>query len=117
MDTVGTFGRTVADAVHGLSAIAGTDKKDGRNRSPSRAIQVDYSKYLATRSILEGAKFGLPGKKCWDLVTEDNKTIALKIFGAIRAAGGEIIPTEFPCAEDHIPPDGGWDWLVPWFKT
>ena len=113
MDTVGTFGRTVADAVHGMNAIAGSDEKDGRNHSPSRAMQIDYSKHLATRISLQGARFGLPGNKCWDLVAKDQKTIALKIFEAIRAAGGDVIRTEFSCSEDHIPPDGGWDWSVP----
>lgn len=28
MDSVGTFGRTVADAVHGLDLIAGQDERD-----------------------------------------------------------------------------------------
>ena len=111
MDTVGTFGRTVADAVHGLNAIIGADEADTATCSPFRPPDLDYSKYRVLQKDLYGAKFGLPGKKCWDLVPEDQKAIAVKVFEAIKEAGGEVVGTEFPCAEDHIP-DSGWDWSV-----
>ena len=111
MDTVGPFGRTVADAVHGLNAIMGIDERDHFTCSPSRRLAVDYSKCLTTKESLKGARFGLPNKRCWELVQEDRKTIASKIFEAIREAGGEVLTTDFPCAEERIPPDGSWDWL------
>ena len=111
MDTVGPFGRTVADAVHGLNAIVGIDDRDHFTRSTSRPLELDYSKYLTTRRSLEGARFGLPVKRCWDLVSEDRKQVVSKVFAAIREAGGEVIPTDFPCAEERIPPDDSWDWL------
>lgn len=110
MDTIGSFGRTVADAVYGFNAIVGTDERDSSTCSPSQPQTVDYSKFLTTRASLKGAKFGLPNKRCWDQVPEDRKEVASKVFQAIRHAGGEVEPTEFPCAEEHIPPDGSWDW-------
>ncbi len=110
MDSVGPFGRTVADAVHGLNMIVGMDERDPMTCSPDRPGQQDYTKHLTTKASLKGAVFGLPGKRCWDFVPEERRSVACDIFNAIRAAGGEVIRTEFPCAEDRIPPDGRWDW-------
>ena len=110
MDTVGSFGRTVADAVYGLDAIVGVDESDSFTHSPSRPINLEYSTFLTDRSSLKGAKFGLPNKRCWELVPEDIKKVALKLFEAIRDAGGEVVDTEFSCAEECIPPDGNWNW-------
>lgn len=112
MDSVGTFGRIVADAVYGLNAILGSDEGDEISCSPDRPKEWDLTRFLATRDSLQGAKFGLPIKRCWDVVPEDRKKIALRLFEAIRAAGAEIVDTDFPCAEDRIPPNGGWDWYV-----
>lgn len=110
MDSVGTFGRSVADAVHGLNIIVGMDGKDDRTCSPSRPPKQDYSKYLTTQASLKGARFGLPGKRCWDLVPDERRQVALKVFEAIRQAGGDVINAEFPCAEARISPSGSWDW-------
>ena len=110
MDTVGPFGRTVADAVHGLNAIMGVDERDHFTCSSSRRSGVDYIKCLTTRESLKGARFGLPYKRCWEVVQEDRKSVATSIFDAIREAGGEVLVTDFPCAEERIPPDGSWDW-------
>ena len=110
MDTVGPFGRTVADAVHGLNAIMGIDERDYFPCSSSRQVEVDFSKCLTTKENLRGARFGIPIKRCWELVQEDRKTCASNIFKAIREAGGELIATDFPCAEERIPPDGSWNW-------
>ena len=52
----------------------------------------------------------MPRNRCWDLVPDDRKKIATKLFEAIREAGGDIINTNFPCAEDRLSPDGTWDW-------
>lgn len=113
MDTVGSFGRTVSDAVQGLNAIVGQDERDVMTCTPSRPQNLDYSTSLATKESLKGAKFGLPIKRCWDQVSDGRKEAALRIFAAIREAGGDVIDTDFPCADDHIPADGGWDWSAP----
>lgn len=110
MDTVGSFGRTVVDAVHGLNAIVGTDERDAMTGSSSRLLRKDYSKYLTTKASLKGARFGLPNKRCWDFVTKDVKETALKILEAIREAGASVVEVDFPCAEHRIPADGKWDW-------
>ncbi len=110
LDTVGSFGRTVADAVHGLSAIVGPDEDDPMTLVPSRNYEQDYSKFLASRMALKGARFGLPWIRYWDSVGRAEKDVALQIFEAIENAGGKIIRTDFPCAEERIASDGTWDW-------
>lgn len=110
MDTVGSFGRTVADAVHALNVIVGMDERDTMTCSASRPRQQDYAEYLTTKASLEGARFGLPNKRCWELVTEDIRETARKLLEAIHEAGADIIEVDFPCAEDRIPADGNWDW-------
>ena len=110
MDTVGSFGRSVVDAVHGLNAIVGTDERDAMTCSPSRPAQKDYSKCLTTKASLRGAKFGLPNKRCWEFVVKDVKETAQKVLEAIREAGAKVVEVDFPCAEDRIPADGNWDW-------
>ncbi|KAL8902139.1 MAG: hypothetical protein Q9207_004858 [Kuettlingeria erythrocarpa] len=109
MDSVGVFGRTVADAVHALEIIAGKDEEDPM--TPDRVNGVTaYSESLVSRSALKGARFGLPWSRCWDSVAPQRKDVALRIFRAIENAGAEIIGTDFPCAEDRIAGDGNWDW-------
>ncbi|KAL9625937.1 MAG: hypothetical protein Q9204_007717 [Flavoplaca sp. TL-2023a] len=109
MDSVGVFGRTVADAVHGLDVIADRDEEDPMTHNcPNHNIK--YSKHLASRTALKGAKFGLPWSHCWNCISPQRKDVALRVFEAIEAAGAEIIRTDFPCAEDRIAPDGSWDW-------
>lgn len=100
----------MADAVHGLSAIVGPDDDDPMTLGSSRNHKPDYSSFLASRTALKGARFGLPWIRCWESVAQAEKDVALQIFEAIELAGGKIIRTEFPCAEERIAPDGSWDW-------
>ena len=111
IDTVGSFGRTVADAVAGLNAILGTSDSADTHSSSSNSKST-YSRYLSSKDALQEAKFGLPWKRCWELVPNDQRDVALKIFDLITEAGGEIIRTDFPCAEERIPSDGEWDWYA-----
>ena len=110
LDTVGPFGRTVADAVHGLDAIVGPDEEDITTTQTSAKREEKYSDYLSSRTALKGARFGLPWKRCWDSVAQQRKDVALHVFEEIESAGGRIFRTDFPCAEDRIAPDGSWDW-------
>ncbi|EON67128.1 hypothetical protein W97_06381 [Coniosporium apollinis CBS 100218] len=112
MDTVGSMGRTVYDAVLGLDAIVGPDKRDQSTLNPSRHQEDDYNAFMSDRHALQGAKFGMPMKRCWDFVPEDQREVANKILDAITAAGGELIETDFPCTTERIPETGTWDWLV-----
>ncbi|KAK3639748.1 hypothetical protein LTR56_012325 [Elasticomyces elasticus] len=109
-DSVGPFGRTVADATIALDVIAGTDEDDKHTKQPARYQPHSYFAHLADRHELKGAKFGLPMKRCWELAPPPQRAVVEKVLDYIRAAGAEIVPVELPCAEERIHPDGHWDW-------
>lgn len=109
-DTVGPFGRTVHDAVIALNAIVQSDDRDPATKNPSRVQERDYTTFLADRSALKGARFGLPWKRCWEFVPHDQMEVANEVLDAMREVGAEITWTDLPCAEDRIRPDGMWDW-------
>lgn len=110
MDSVGTFGRTVVDAVHGLNAIVGIDERDAMTSSSLRVQRQDYTKFLTTKASLKGARFGLPNKRCWEFVAKDVRETAREVLEAVHEAGANIVEVDFPCAEERIPADGNWDW-------
>lgn len=110
MDSVGTFGRTVADAVSGLDAIVGADENDPFTLAPDREQDSAYARHITDHEVLKGASFGLPVKRCWDFCPTDCKVVASKVFDAIREAGAKIIYVDLPSVEERIGPDGSWNW-------
>ena len=110
LDTVGPLGRSVQDAALGLNAIVGGDDRDPLTLGELRHQEVDYTQFLRDKGSLRGAKFGLPIKRCWEFVKEDQKREATRILDGITRAGGEIIHVDYPCAEERIAANGKWDW-------
>lgn len=109
-DSVGPYGRTVADAALALDVIAGPDPDDKFSTAPGRKQEESYHKCLADRKALKCAKFGLPMKRFWELAPEPQRIVAEKVIQLIKEAGAEVIPVEMPCAEERIHADGHWDW-------
>jgi amidase len=58
-DTIGPFGRTVADAAAVLGALAGVDGRDPATQASAGKWQSDYVKYLDLNG-LRGARIGVP---------------------------------------------------------
>jgi len=58
-DTVGPFGRTVADAATVLGALVGVDPRDPATQASSGRLQTDYVKFLELNG-LRGARIGAP---------------------------------------------------------
>lgn len=112
IDTVGPLARSVADAVVGLEIIMGADKRDPLTLDPKVHRESNYTQFLSKRDVLEGAKFGLPIKGCWEWVSEDQRDAALKIFKGLKEAGAEIIEVDYPSADDRIASNGKWDWYA-----
>ncbi|KAK5951944.1 hypothetical protein OHC33_006830 [Knufia fluminis] len=110
MDSVGTLGRTVADAVAGLDAIVGADDRDRFTVVADRQQKGPYSGHISNREVLKGARFGLPIKRCWELCPADCQAVASRVLDAIREAGATIIEVDLPSIEERTSPDGGWDW-------
>ncbi len=57
-DTVGPFGRTVADAAALLGALAGVDPRDAATQASAGRSHPDYTRFLATD--LRGVRLGVP---------------------------------------------------------
>ncbi len=106
-DVVGTFGKTVADAATALDAIANVDDGQGGLLSSS----------VSNKSVLRGARFGMPWKRVWEAAAEKSKgkkasqfEVLMEAVEKIREAGALVLEdVDFPSAETIIPPDG-WDW-------
>jgi len=58
-DTVGPFGRTVADAALLLGAITGVDERDPATQESADRFLTDYTRFL-DRAGLRGARIGVP---------------------------------------------------------
>jgi amidase len=112
MDTIGSLGRTLHDAVLGLNAIAQPDKGDMATLNPSRVQVTDYTIFMSAKEALKGARFGLPWKRCWEYVEKDQMDVAQKVLKLMKEAGATITQTDFPSAEERIPSDGQWDWYL-----
>jgi amidase len=111
-DSVGHYGRCVADVARALDVIAGPDPEDEFTTRPTRRQPKTYCAYLADRHALKGAKFGLPRKCFFDAAPYPQRRVAESVLDLIVAAGAEIIPVDMPCAEERLGPDGDWDWYA-----
>lgn len=109
-DSIGTYGRCVADAASALDAIAGPDPDDTFSTQPGRRQPRSYCDSLTDRHALRGARFGLPLKRFWDVAPFPQRHVAEKVLRLIQAAGAEIVPVDMPCAEERLDEDGVWDW-------
>lgn len=110
-DTVGTFGKTVRDAVYALNTIYGVDHRDNatlmqQGKTPSEG----YTKFLSNRTSLQGAVFGLPWASFWRFGDPDQISQLTELLGLIQEAGATIINgTELPHYQTIVSPTG-WDW-------
>ncbi|KIV97275.1 hypothetical protein PV10_01043 [Exophiala mesophila] len=109
-DSVGVFGRSVADAAYALDAIAGEDQNDKFTIQPERQQPGSYLRCLKDRSALKGAKFGLPMARFWDVAPVPQRQVVEQVLKLMRDAGAEIVETNMPCAEERLKPEGLWDW-------
>ncbi len=97
-DTVGTFGRTVADAAAVLSVIAGPDPRDATSMATANAVPRDYTQFLSM-DALRGARIGV-AREIYLGYSEKSDAIFESALEAMRAAGAEIVdPANIPTAK------------------
>lgn len=110
-DTVGTFGRTVRDAVYALDAIYGVDPLDNYTSTQAgKTPKAGYGHSLSNRFALRGATFGLPWLSFWAFADEEQQSILLDLINLIKGAGATIVNgTEIPNYQSVVSPSG-WDW-------
>ncbi|KAI1127177.1 amidase [Nemania abortiva] len=103
-DTVGTFGRTVADAAVALDVIC--------------QPRGHFSSQISGKDALKGAQFGIPWKRIWERASSE-KSVRIQyqalqtLVSRLQEFGADIIKVEIPSAEAMVPQDGGWDWDYP----
>lgn len=110
-DTVGTFGKTVRDAVYALDAIYGIDPRDNYTSAQEGLTPVGgYTQFLSNQTALKGAVFGIPWKSFWALGDADQIAQLLDLVKLIESAGATVINgTELPHYKEIVSPDG-WNW-------
>jgi amidase len=122
-DTVGPFGRTVADAAALLSAMVGADPRDpaaavatpGAQATPVSGV-TDYTQFLDPEG-LHGARIGVPRTAYWG-DSEEAAGVAEAAIAFLRHQGAEVIdPADIPTAEALMEEPGEFEVLLYEFKA
>lgn len=111
-DSVGTFGRTVRDAVYAFDAIYGVDPRDNYTLAQENKTRAGgYASLLDTKkSALKCARFGLPWLSYWQYADAEQLSVLTRVLDMMRDAGATIINgTEITDFETIVSPNG-WDW-------
>jgi len=96
-DTVGPFGRTVADAALLLGVIAGADPRDPATQS-GQSGALDYTTFLDA-GALRGARIGIARESFFGY-SEKSDGVAEAAIATLRAAGAEVVdPANIPTAK------------------
>jgi amidase len=94
-DTVGPFGRTVADAAAVLGALVGVDARDPATQASSGRFQTDYVKYLELDG-LRGARLGVPRDGYFGYSPKADLVVNQAIE-ALRNGGADVVdPVKIP---------------------
>ncbi|HEX6508183.1 MAG TPA: amidase [Chloroflexota bacterium] len=97
-DTVGPFGRTVADAATVLGALTGVDPRDPATSASAGKFYTDYRRFLDPHG-LRGARVGIP-RKVYFGNSSYSDAIANAAIKRMRELGAIIIdPADIPTAE------------------
>lgn len=108
---MGTFGRSVRDAVYVLDAIYGPDPNDNYSVAQVGNTPSDgYACYLTNRSALVNATFGIPWSSFWIYADQEQLDTLTNLIDLIQSAGAKIINhTEILDYQTIVSPDG-WNW-------
>jgi amidase len=97
-DTVGPFGRTVADAAAVLGAIAGIDARDAATQAGDGKTFADYTQFLEA-GALRGARIGV-AREAYFGYSEKSDAIAEAAVETLRALGAVVVdPADIPTAK------------------
>ncbi len=114
-DTVGTHGRTVADAAAVLGVLVGVDPRDAATGESAGKFYTDYTQFLDPNA-LRGARIGVPRGSFWGYSPEAD-AICEAAIEAMRAAGATIVdPADIPSVEEINSSSGEFDVLLYEFK-
>lgn len=109
-DSIGAFGKTVADAVYALDAIYGVDERDNYTLAQAgHTPDGGYAQYLSKSSALQGVKFGIPWDSFWKYADEEQLGVLSEILNLLEEAGATITNGTELQRPDIVSPDG-WNW-------
>jgi amidase len=110
-DTVGTFAKTVKDAVYALDAIYGPDPRDNYTSAQvGNTPDGGYTQFLTSKAALANATFGIPWNSFWVYADEEQLSILTSLLTLMESAGATIVNnTELPDYQTIVSPDG-WNW-------
>ncbi len=115
-DTVGPFGRTVADAAALLGIIAGVDSRDPSTAASARRAHSDYTQFLDLNA-LRGARIGIP-REVYFGYSEKVDAIAEAAIQRLAALGAVIVdPANIPTAQQMRDSDAELTVLLYEFKA
>lgn len=98
-DTVGPFGRTVADAAALLGAITGVDPRDAATAGSAGRFFNDYTQFL-DRAGLQGARLGIP-RQVYTGYSPKLDAAFGAVIEQLRGLGATIIdPADIPHAKE-----------------
>ncbi|MGH7354906.1 MAG: amidase [Candidatus Rokuibacteriota bacterium] len=94
-DTIGSFGRTVADAAAVLGPLVGVDPRDPATQKSAGKSETDYTKFLDPQG-LRGARIGVPRDGYFGYSAKADAVVNQAIE-AMRGAGAVIVdPVKIP---------------------
>lgn len=110
-DSVGTFARTVRDAVYALNASQGVDCRDPATQKRP-GPPVDLTLHISNKSALANSVFGIPWNSFWIHADDEQRRVLGELVNLIKSAGAEVInntKTEITNYETIVS-QNGWDW-------
>jgi amidase len=94
-DTIGPFGRTVADAAALLGPMTGVDPRDGATQASAGQAHADYTRFL-DRDGLRGARIGVPRTGYFGYSVKAD-AITDQAIAVLRSLGAAIVdPVAIP---------------------
>jgi amidase len=98
-DTIGTFGRTVADAATVLGCMTGVDSRDPSTAASAGKFYTDYRQFLDANG-LRGARIGI-ARQVYFGYSSRADAIANAAIERMKELGAEIIdPADIPTAQE-----------------
>ena len=88
-DTIGPFGRTVADAAVLLGAMTGIDPADEATAASAGRAYTDYTRFLDAQA-LRGARIGVPREGYWGYSAKTDAVIE-RALAVMRDLGAHIV--------------------------
>jgi amidase len=115
-DTVGPFGRTVADAAILLGMLAGEDARDPATQARAGLIPTDYRQYL-NADALRGARIGIP-REIHTGFSEKTDAVFATVIETLQSLGAVLVdPANLPSAKEMQASEAELTVLLYEFKT